>query len=131
MAPSEAEPWLRLTYALWAVAALSRAIYQYAFRHPPNWLPTHISAFVGGLYVLILVALRYRTPRAWRATLALLAVELAGVLLVGAADVLMHPFPYATVWSGFGAGYLYIPLALPVAGLIWLLHPETRRRYGA
>ena len=29
-------------------------------------------------------------------------------------------WPYETVWSGFGRGYLYIPLVLPMAGLWWL-----------
>jgi hypothetical protein len=26
----------------------------------------------------------------------------------------------ATVWSAFGAGYLLIPLALPILGILWL-----------
>jgi hypothetical protein len=29
-------------------------------------------------------------------------------------------FPDDTVWSGFGRGYGYVPLALPVLGLLWL-----------
>jgi hypothetical protein len=29
-------------------------------------------------------------------------------------------FPDATVWSDYGAGYLLVPLALPVAVLVWL-----------
>jgi hypothetical protein len=28
--------------------------------------------------------------------------------------------PDETVWSRFGAGYGYLPLALPVAALVWL-----------
>jgi hypothetical protein len=31
----------------------------------------------------------------------------------------------ATVWSAYGAGYLLVPLVLPVLGLLWL-----RRRAG-
>jgi hypothetical protein len=30
-------------------------------------------------------------------------------------------FPDATVWSHFGQGYGFIPLVLPVLGLIWLI----------
>jgi hypothetical protein len=34
------------------------------------------------------------------------------------------------VWSSFGAGYLFIPLVLPILGLLWLYRvrslPETR-----
>lgn len=121
---------LAFFYGLWAVAALSRALYQYLVRRPPDLTPTHISLFVGALYVLIIVGLRRRSPGAWRLTLALLAVELAGVLLVGTVDVLWRPFPYTSVWSGYGAGYLFMPLVLPVAGLWWLLRRETRAAYG-
>ncbi len=34
-------------------------------------------------------------------------------------------FPDETVWSRFGSGYGYIPLVLPVLGLLWLW--RTRR----
>ena len=29
-------------------------------------------------------------------------------------------FPDKTVWSHFGSGYGYVPLVLPVIGLMWL-----------
>jgi hypothetical protein len=29
-------------------------------------------------------------------------------------------FPDATVWSGYGSGYGFVPLVLPVFGLLWL-----------
>jgi hypothetical protein len=29
-------------------------------------------------------------------------------------------FPDATVWSDFGYGYVFLPLILPVTGLLWL-----------
>jgi hypothetical protein len=48
-------------------------------------------------------------------------VELAGVLAVGTLGrSVPERFPDATVWSGYGAGYGYVPLILPVAGLAWL-----------
>ena len=31
-----------------------------------------------------------------------------------------------TVWSHFGEGYGYIPLVLPIAGLIWLRRTRPR-----
>ena len=31
-------------------------------------------------------------------------------------------FPDATVWSGYGQGYGFVPLVLPVLGLLWLRH---------
>jgi hypothetical protein len=121
---------LLFVYGVWAAAALSRAAYQYLFRQPDNFMPTHISLLVGALYVLIIVGLRRSTPRAYYATLALLAAELAGVLVVGTIDVVWQPFAYSTVWSGYGAGYLFVPLVLPIAGLVWMLRDDTRRWFG-
>jgi hypothetical protein len=121
---------LAFFYGLWAVAALSRAGYQYLVRRPDDFTPTHISLFVGALYVLIIIALRRRSPHAWWSALLLLWVELLGVLLVGTIDVLWQPFPYSSVWSAYGAGYLFMPLVLPLAGLVWLVRRETRGAYG-
>ncbi len=38
-------------------------------------------------------------------------------------------FPRATVWSGFGVGYGFVPLVLPILGLVWLwrTRPGSRR----
>lgn len=49
------------------------------------------------------------------------AAELTGVLAVG-TWTLADPsaFPDATVWSDYGVGYLFLPLVLPVTGLLWL-----------
>src|SRR6202012_2592808 len=49
------------------------------------------------------------------------SVELAGVLVVGTWSVLdPASFPDATVWSSYGVGYGFVPLVLPVFGLLWL-----------
>jgi hypothetical protein len=43
------------------------------------------------------------------------------VLVVGLASYLAtDAFPDKTVWSHFGSGYGYVPLVLPVVGLLWL-----------
>jgi hypothetical protein len=49
--------------------------------------------------------------------------ELVGVLVVGTLSlVLPDLFAHdATVWSGYGFGYFWIPLALPFVGLWWLI----------
>jgi hypothetical protein len=40
---------------------------------------------------------------------------------VGTASVIDRAaFPDATVWSGYGQGYGFVPLVLPVLGLLWL-----------
>jgi hypothetical protein len=53
--------------------------------------------------------------------------ELIGVLTVGALSLIVPSmFAHPSVWSFFGAGYLLIPLALPIWGLVWLRnHPES------
>ena len=44
-----------------------------------------------------------------------------GVLVVGALSVFDSVnFPHETVWSLFGRGYAFIPLLLPILGLVWL-----------
>ncbi len=51
-----------------------------------------------------------------------MGIELVGVLVVGVTSLLLpQDYPDATVWSDFGAGYGFVPLVLPVAGLWWLL----------
>jgi hypothetical protein len=46
------------------------------------------------------------------------AAELAGVLWVGTAERLgAVAWPDQTVWSGYGAGYGFAPLLLPVVAL--------------
>jgi len=45
------------------------------------------------------------------------------VLVVGTLSLVDRAaFPDDTVWSGYGQGYGFIPLALPVLGLLWLRH---------
>ena len=57
------------------------------------------------------------------------SVELAGVLAVGTWSVLdPASFPDATVWSTYGVGYGFVPLVLPVFGLLWLRRWSKRAR---
>jgi len=46
------------------------------------------------------------------------------VLVVGTLS-LTHPelFDHPSVWSWYGAGYGWVPLVLPIIGLVWLLRP--------
>ena len=118
-------------YALWSFSALGRSSWEYLFKqNVATYVPAHLSTFVGVLYIFIIVGLRRRTPRWWWVTLALLIVELAGVLIVGTIDVVWQPFPYATVWSKYGSGYFFMPLVLPFVGLAYMLKSETRVAYG-
>ncbi len=104
---------LAALYLFWALAVCSRAGWQYATRMG-NHLPTHLSAITGILYLLI----AYWAWRGWRSALQWgLIIELIGVLVVGTYEF-FYPFGYATAWSHYGAGYLYMPLILPIAGIV-------------
>jgi hypothetical protein len=105
-------------YAVFAVAASSRAAYQLATRFDEAPVAYLLSALAAAVYVVATVAL-LRDSR--RLALACIGFELAGVLLVGLWSVLDGDrFPDETVWSSFGAGYGFVPLVLPVLGLLWL-----------
>jgi hypothetical protein len=108
-------------YALVAVAALGRSAVQICTRWHEARLAYALSAVAAALYLAIAVALT-RPGAAWRRVAAAgCAAELAGVLTVGALSLAAPSlFPDPTVWSGFGAGYAFVPLALPVVGLAWL-----------
>lgn len=70
----------------------------------------------------------------WRQVAVVAATgELAGVLCVGTAEqVRSSAWPDETVWSGFGAGYGWAPLVLPVAALLVLARtPQSRRALDA
>ncbi len=105
-------------YAIFAVAASSRAGVQILTKFDQAPVAYVLSALAAAVYVVATVALARDLRR-----IALLACgfELAGVLAVGAASLLVSSsFPDDTVWSGFGRGYAFIPLVLPVLGLLRL-----------
>jgi hypothetical protein len=110
-------------YAVFALAAGSRAAVQLATRFDEAPLAYLLSALAAVVYLVAAVGLARGGRRGRRTAMAACAVELAGVLTVGTLS-LVDPaaFPDETVWSGFGRGYLFIPLVLPVLGLMWLRH---------
>jgi hypothetical protein len=56
-----------------------------------------------------------------RTALLACGFELVGVLVVGTLSlVLRDAFPDETVWSTYGIGYGFVPLVLPVLGLLRL-----------
>ena len=108
-------------YALFALSASARAGVQIVtkFGHAP--VAYLLSAFAGMVYILATITLAAGSPAARRIAVLSCSVELAGVLAVGTWS-LADPatFPDATVWSGYGSGYGFVPLVLPVFGLLWL-----------
>jgi hypothetical protein len=116
-------------YALFALSASARAGVQIAtkFHHAP--VAYLLSAFAGVVYILATVTLAVGSRTARRIAVVSCSVELVGVLAVGTWS-LVDPatFPDATVWSGYGSGYGFVPLVLPVFGLLWLSRWSKRAR---
>jgi hypothetical protein len=116
-------------YALFALSASARAGVQIAtkFSHAP--VAYLLSAFAAAVYILATVTLSVGSPAARRIAVVSCSVELVGVLAVGTWSIADRAtFPDATVWSGYGSGYGFVPLVLPVLGLLWLRRWTRRGR---
>ncbi|MBW4716392.1 hypothetical protein [Saccharothrix obliqua] len=108
-------------YGIFALAAAARSAVQIATRFDQAPVAYLLSALAAVVYVLATVTLAVGSRASRRVAFLSCAVELVGVVVVGAVSLLVPAwFPDATVWSGFGSGYGFIPLVLPVLGLLWL-----------
>jgi drug/metabolite transporter (DMT)-like permease len=108
-------------YGVFALAAGSRAAVQLATRFSEAPLAYVLSAVAAVVYVAAAVGLLRGGRGGWRTALVACLVELTGVLVVGVLSLAdRDAFPDETVWSGFGSGYGYVPLVLPVLGLLYL-----------
>lgn len=113
-------------YGVFALSATARATFQLITKFEEAPLAYSLSAISAIVYVVATLALA-KGDR-WR-TLACVTVgfELLGVLAVGLLSLLLPElFAHPSVWSLFGAGYAFIPLALPILGLIWLRRQDAR-----
>ncbi|MEY4476812.1 MAG: hypothetical protein RJA31_316 [Actinomycetota bacterium] len=109
---------LVVVYGVLALAATGRSVYQLITKFEDAPLAYSLSAVAAVVYIVATIALA-RGSR--KLAVASMLFELIGVLVVGAISlVLPDLFPHDTVWSNFGQGYLWIPLALPILGLWWL-----------
>jgi hypothetical protein len=116
---------------VFALAATARAGVQIATNFAEAPIAYLLSAFAAVVYIVATVALARSGPTARRVALIACSVELVGVLVIGALSVLSpDAFPDETVWSGFGRGYGFVPLVLPVLGLLWLRHSAGDERVG-
>jgi hypothetical protein len=114
-------------YGVFALSATARAAYQIATKFSEAPLAYLLSAVAAVVYIVATVSLARRGVTSWYVTLGAILLELVGVLAVGTASVVdAAAFPHDTVWSGFGRGYGYVPLALPFLGLAWLFYHRPR-----
>ncbi len=110
-------------YGLFALAACARAGVQLATQYSEAPLAYLLSAVAGLVYVVATVTLARGGRTSRRIATVAIVLELVGVLAVGTLSVLdPEAFPRATVWSTYGIGYGFVPLVLPVLGLLWLRH---------
>jgi hypothetical protein len=114
---------LVIVYAIMALAATGRSFVQIVQRYDEAPLAYSLSAVSALVYILATLALIFSGSRGWyRVAWIAILFELVGVLVVGTLSfVAPELFAHPTVWSGFGFGYLFVPLVLPFFGLWWLI----------
>lgn len=115
-------------YGLLALAATGRSVLQiveYFDRAPVSYL---LSALAALIYIVATVGLARGDRTSVRIASVAIVIELIGVLVVGALSYAApDAFPDKTVWSHFGQGYGYVPLVLPVLGLLWIRRNRERQ----
>lgn len=113
-------------YAILAIGATSRAVYQMATVYSQARIPITLSALSGVVYIVATLALLLPGRTWYRVAWATISFELLGVIVVGTLSLVVPAVAGSatisdgTVWSYYGIGYLFIPVALPILGLLWL-----------
>lgn len=106
-------------YAIFAVSSSARACYQLVTKFQDAPVAYSLSTFAAIVYIVATIALAKSALS--RLAVFAIAFELIGVITVGILSF-THPelFAHPSVWSKFGQGYGYVPLVLPILGLLWL-----------
>ena len=108
-------------YGVFALAATARAGVQIATKFSEAPIAYLLSALAAVIYCAATFALAKATKVSRRVATTAIVIELVGVLAIGAFSYAApDDFPDATVWSHFGQGYGFVPVVLPVLGLLWL-----------
>lgn len=117
-------------YGVFALAAGARAGVQIATKFHEAPVAYLLSAFAAVVYIVATVTLARSGRTSHRIAVTSCTIELVGVIAIGTYSLTdKAAFPDATVWSGYGSGYGYVPLVLPMLGLLWLW--RTRRAASA
>lgn len=112
---------LIVIYAIFAIAATARSAVQLSTQFSQAPVAYLLSAIAAVIYIVATIALARGEGVSRTVATVAIAFELAGVLVVGTLSLILPAaFPHASVWSGFGSGYGFIPLILPIVGLWWL-----------
>ena len=120
---------LVVVYGILALAATGRSVYQLLEDFEKAPVAYSLSALAGVVYIVATIALLVPGDRWYRVAVVTIGFELVGVIVVGVLSI-VDPvlFPAKTVWSYFGRGYGFVPLVLPILGLLWLHRTRPSRQ---
>ncbi|MGE0818003.1 MAG: hypothetical protein AB7O74_04995 [Candidatus Nanopelagicales bacterium] len=115
-------------YAVLAIGATVRSLYELATKFSAAPVSYSLSLFAAVVYVVITVCLIRGTPRARTIAQTGMWIELVGVLVVGTLSIVNKELftnpetgkAVSSVWYWYGRDYLFIPLVLPVLGLLFI-----------
>ena len=120
------EAVLIIVYGIFALSATARSLVQILRDLSAAPVAYVLSLLAALTYIAVTVVLVRRGRRSPLA-LALCTIELVGVLVVGMLSVFDSAlFADDSVWSGFGRGYGYVPLLLPIVALAYILMGRRR-----
>lgn len=116
-------------YGVFALAATARAAFQIATKFDEAPVAYLLSAFAAVVYIVATISLARAGETSYKISVVAVSVEMLGVLFVGFFGLLdPAALPDDTVWSGFGMGYGFVPLILPIIGLWWLYRHRGSKR---
>jgi hypothetical protein len=108
-------------YAIFALSATARSGVQLVTKFDEAPLAYLLSAFAAVIYIVATIGLARGSRTSRRVATISITTELIGVLAIGTFSLLdKDAFPHATVWSVYGRGYGFVPLVLPILGLLWI-----------
>jgi hypothetical protein len=121
---------LVVVYGILALAATGRSVFQILDRFGDAPIAFSLSALSALVYIVATIALIARQGIWYRIAWVTIGFEFVGVVVIGSLTLFwpealglhsVDPFGQdSTVWSVYGAGYLFVPLVLPVLGMLWL-----------
>lgn len=108
-------------YAIFAISASARALFQLLTKFEEAPLAYSLSLVAASVYILATVGLAKSRSSSPKLAWFTVGFELLGVVVVGSLSIFLPKlFEHPSVWSNFGQGYGFIPLVLPILGLVWL-----------
>lgn len=108
-------------YGIFALSATARASYQLFRKFDDAPVAYSLSLLSAITYILVTISLTKQSQRWAQVSTTLVIFEMVGVVTVGVLSLALPDlFKHPSVWSEFGIGYGFLPLALPILALIWL-----------